>query len=99
MVKDRGDKTVKKYLIDDAGMASTLANVDEFGPRGEFWTSTKANTCGLKYLLLCRQTVSTNNAYVRDHATPLDSSEPKFFSFLVAGLSDQERTRYQFLWQ
>ena len=32
MVKDRGDKTVKKYLIDAAGMASTLADVDEFGP-------------------------------------------------------------------
>ena len=48
----------------------------------------------------CWETVSTNNAYVRAYATPYDGSKnPKFFSFLVAGPSDQERSRHQFLWQ
>jgi hypothetical protein len=43
--------------------------------------------------------VSTNNAYVRAHGTYYDKKPTKFFSFLVSGLSEQERARYQFLWR
>jgi hypothetical protein len=45
----------------------------------------------------CHEGVSTNDAYVRLHFTPHDSTEPKFFSFLVANLNNQEIERYAFL--
>src|SRR6185437_8943097 len=45
MVKDRGETTVRKYLIDEAGMGTALANVPEFGESGELWTSTDNPSC------------------------------------------------------
>lgn len=96
MVKERGNKTVKAYLSQDAGMGHALADVPESGPTGELWTSSSNcfNHFGAK---ICHNTVSTNNAYVRAYETPRDSSGPKFYSFLVSGLWDEEREQYAFL--
>ena len=98
MVKGRGDKTVKRYLVADAGMAEALAGVPEFGPTGQLWTSTPAY-CNFGELegSQCRDAVSTNNAYVRAQPALQDSTEPRFYSFLVTPLNDKERDRYRFL--
>jgi hypothetical protein len=99
MVQDRGNKTVKTYLVEDAGMGNALARADEFGPQGELWTSTSASSCGF-VILACWKAVSTNNAYVRTYNTSIKAGGgPKLFSFLVSGIDAQERTRYQFLWR
>jgi hypothetical protein len=97
IVKDRGNKTVRKYLIEDAGMGNALADVAEFGSTGEFWTSS-ANICHHVFFgQSCRETVSTNDAYVRFYQTPQGSTEPKFYSFLVSPLSVKDSERYGFL--
>lgn len=97
MVKERGNKTVKKYLVEDAGMGSALADVAEFGTTGEFWTSS-SDVCRLVFFgATCHEGVSTNDAYVRLYFTSHDSTEPKFYSFLVANLNNQEIERYAFL--
>jgi len=97
MVKDRGEKTVKTYLVESAGMGSALKDVAEFGETGEFWTSTELPFCRVFSTIPCHLTVSTNNAYVRAYETAATSSEPKFYSFLVANLDNQQKSRYAFL--
>jgi hypothetical protein len=98
MVKGRGDKTVKRYLVVDADMGEALAGVPESGPTGQLWTSTPAY-CNFGELEgpQCRDAVSTNNAYVRAQPAPHDSTEPRFYSFLVTPMNDKERDRYRFL--
>ncbi|HEX3360751.1 MAG TPA: hypothetical protein VHS74_07150 [Solirubrobacterales bacterium] len=96
MVKDRGDRTVRKYLIDEAGMGTTFANVPETGESGEFWTSTEY-PCLWTFGATCHLTVSTNNAYVRAKPTAHGSTEPKYYSFQVAELSAHDQSRYGFL--
>jgi hypothetical protein len=97
MVKDRGERTVRKYLIDEAAMGTTFANVPETGESGEFWTSTEYPYCLGFWGTTCHLTVSTNNAYVRAKPTPHGSTEPRYYSFQVAGLSAHDMTRYGFL--
>jgi hypothetical protein len=97
MVKDRGETTVRKYLIDEAGMGTAFANVAEFGGSGELWTSTEDTGCVRLFGSPCHKAVSTNDAYVRLKLTPHGSTEPKFYSFLVADLSAHEKSRYAFL--
>ncbi len=97
IVKDRGDRTVRRYLIEDAGLGSALADVAEFGTTGEFWTSSSGPRCLFFGGAQCHETVSTNDAYVRAYRSPSDSTEPKFYSFLVAPLDHQEIERYAFL--
>jgi hypothetical protein len=97
IVRDRGGKTVRKYLIEDAGMGIALADVAEFGTTGEFWTSSADRCRLLLFGQACHEAVSTNDAYVRFYRTPPGSTEPKFYSFLVSGLSDKDHERYGFL--
>jgi hypothetical protein len=95
MVKHRGSRTVKAYLVEKAGLGDALADVAEFGPTGQLWTST-ARGCAQNFEGAgCRDAVSTNNAYVRTY--PENSAEPKLFSFLVTHLTPQDETRYGFL--
>ena len=96
MVRDRGSKTVKAYLTAAAGLE--LANVAEFGETGELWTSTRGNSCGTQYILACYQTVSTNNAYVREHGASTSGGGPMFYSILVSGPTAEESARYSFIW-
>lgn len=99
MVKHRGDTTVRKYLIDEAGMGPALDHVPEFGESGELWTSTDNPSCPFLFFHPCHLAVSTNNAYVRLKVTPHDSTEPRYYSFLVAELGHQEKNRYAFLFK
>jgi hypothetical protein len=99
MVKDRGDRTVRRYLIDEAAMGTTFANVPEVGESGEFWTSTEYPSCMWILGTTCHLTVSTNNAYVRAKPTPQGSTEPRYYSFQVAELSAHDRSRYGFLFK
>ncbi len=93
----RGDKTVKAYLSQEAGLEYGLRNVPEYGDSGEFWTSTKfvnpfamfvSNPCSSCYL-----TVSTNNAYVRAHP-----ETDKFYVLFVSPMTDAEAKHYSFMW-
>lgn len=97
MVKHRGETTVRKYLIDEAGMGTAFANVPEFGESGELWTSTDNPSCIWLFGAPCHLAVSTNNAYVRLKVTPHGSTDPKYYSFLVADLNAHEKSRYAFL--
>ena len=94
MVKDRGDKTVKKYLAENAGL--DMSKVDEFGNGGQLWTSTRGGECGPAYPNSCWQAVSTNNAVVRDNG--VTTAGPNFPSILISGPTAHESARYSFIW-
>jgi hypothetical protein len=93
MVRNHGATTVRKYLIEEAGMGTALANVAEFGESGELWTSTEVVVHGIPGHFA----VSTNLAYTRFKLTPHGSTVPKYFSIQVADLNAHEKSRYAFL--
>jgi hypothetical protein len=97
MVQHHGATTVRKYLINEAGMGSALAHVAEFGETGELWTSTDAAYCLTTYGVPCHLAMSTNVAYTRIKFTPHGSGGPKYYSIQVADLNPHERSRYAFL--
>ena len=93
MVRNHGATTVRKYLIEEAGLGTALAHVAEFGESGELWTSTEVHLYGVP----CHLAISTNIAYVRIKLTPHGSTAPKYYSIQVADLSPHEHGRYAFL--
>jgi hypothetical protein len=94
MVRHHGPTTVRKYLINEAGMGTALADVAEFGESGELWTSTEIPSIyGPPYHLA----ISTNTAYTRLKLTPHGSLVPKYYSIQVADLTPHEKSRYAFL--
>jgi hypothetical protein len=97
MVQHHGATTVRKYLINEAGMGTALAHVAEFGESGELWTSTEAASCLAIYGAPCHLAMSTNIAYTRIKLTPHGSTVPKYYSIQVAELSPHEHGRYAFL--
>lgn len=97
MVQNHGATTVRKYLIEQAGMGTALANVAEFGESGELWTSTDVPSCLTLYGGPCHLAISTNTAYTRIKYTPHGSTVPKYYSIQVADLSAHEKGRYAFL--
>lgn len=92
MVQARGNKTVKAYLSQDAGLADGLKDVAEYGDTGEFWTSTACPKLTL-FINLCQFAVSTNDAQVRFH-----SPSQRFYSIYVSPLDATELSHYSFLW-
>lgn len=92
MVQGRGNKTVKAYLSQDAGMADGLQDVAEYGDTGEFWTSTACPKLTL-FINLCQLAVSTNDAQVRFHGR-----DQRFYSIYVSPLDQAELSHYSFLW-
>ena len=97
MVQNHGAITVRKYLIEQAGMGTALANVAEFGESGELWTSTDVASCLSLYGVPCHLAISTNVAYTRIKLTPHGSTVPKYYSIQVADLNAHEKSRYAFL--
>jgi hypothetical protein len=97
MVQHHGATTVRKYLIEQAGMGTALAHVAEFGESGELWTSTEVPSCLTVYGAPCHLAMSTNIAYTRIKLTPHGSTVPKYYSIQVADLNAHEKGRYAFL--
>ena len=97
MVKNHGSTTVRKYLIEEAGMGTALTHVAEFGETGELWTSTEIPHCAVIYGGPCHIAISTNIAYPRLKVTPHGSTHPKYYSIQVADLNHHEQSRYAFL--
>jgi hypothetical protein len=99
MVQNHGATTVRKYLINEAGMGTALANVAEFGESGELRTSTEVSSCLALYGVPCHLAISTNIAYTRTKLTPHNSTVPKYYSIQVADLNAHEMNRYAFLFK
>jgi hypothetical protein len=99
MVQHHGATTVRKYLIEQAGMGTALVHVAEFGETGELWTSTEVPSCLTIYGAPCHLAISTNIAYTRIKLTPHGSTVPKYHSIQVAELNPHEKGRYAFLFK
>jgi hypothetical protein len=99
MIQHHGANTVRKYLINEAGMGTALAHVAEFGETGELWTSTEVASCLPIYGTPCHVAISTNIAYGRIKLTPHGSTVPKYYSIQVANLNPHEVGRYTFLFK